>query len=201
MASEMPRRNRGIALNHFKFRFAFVRFIMQSAFAIQDSRDVVETLVLNPLLVTLYRYWRSLAPAGEVPRKCAFNPIDLPGAVWPRIFLLDILEGRQNYRVRLLGTYLVDACGRDLTGLHLVESEIPRIERSATWRMLPALVVEREPQYYFGPTSFRFGDVYQRIEQILMPLADDYGDVRYALGGLDFLEFCHAPRFKLANKS
>jgi hypothetical protein len=42
--------------------------------------------------------------------------------------------------------------------------------------------------------------MYQRVEQVLMPLADDRGDIRYAIGGIDFLEFCQAPRFGLAKR-
>lgn len=174
---------------------------MQSAAAKRSTEMVIDALVVNSLLATLYQYWRSLKRTDGVPLKQAFNPIDLPGSVWPRIFMLDILDGPENYRVRLLGTYLVDAYSRDLTGHRLVESEMPGITASATWRMLPALVAKREAQYYFGPTNFKFGDMYKRIEQVLMPLADDRGDIRYAIGGIDFIEFCEAPKFGTSRRN
>lgn len=146
--------------------------------------------IKSPLLEILFEYWEKLAANVGVPQKTIFNPIDVPGTVWPRIFIIDILEGVRNYRVRLLGTYLVDAYGQDFTGCNMNDGEIPRITQSATYRLLPKLQSSGLPQHYFGPTPFRYTDSYREVEQVLMPLADPIGRIAYAVGGVDYLGFC-----------
>ncbi|MCZ8310003.1 MAG: PAS domain-containing protein [Magnetospirillum sp.] len=142
------------------------------------------------LLETLFGYWESLNSRAGIPEKLSFNPIDIPGLVWPRIFMIDILEGLRNYRVRLLGTYLVDAYGQDFKGCRLDDDEIPRITQSATYRLLPKLQLSGKPQYFFGTTPFRYTDSYREVEQVLMPLADSTGRIAYAVGGVDYRGFC-----------
>jgi hypothetical protein len=72
----------------------------------------------HPLLATLDRYWWSIKPAGALPGRQHFDPLDLPRLL-PWIYLMDVVDapgGRRRYRFRLIGTGLVEKFQRDSTG-------------------------------------------------------------------------------------
>ena len=140
----------------------------------------------NEHIQALFAYWDALPKFLDSPRKTDFDPVDLAVKVWPRLFMVDILEGQNEYRLRLLGTYLVEAYGRDFTGARFVDSEIPNVTRSQTYRLLGDLVATQKPQHYLGPTEFRFITDYAICEQILLPLVDDKGRIAHVVGAIDF---------------
>jgi hypothetical protein len=132
----------------------------------------------------LFDYWSSLAPDGAIPLKQTFDIVNVPIAAWPHMFMIDILEGERNYRVRVCGTYIVSVYNRDFTGRRLVEEEIPHTTESVTYELLGRLVRDRRPLHYDGPSSFRFSGFKSPHEQIMMPLSDDSGRIVAALGAV-----------------
>ena len=142
---------------------------------------------INNILITdVLSYWRSLAPRDSIPFKDAFDPLGLRPLALPRVFLIDILAEERSYRLRLQGTYLVNAYGVDFTGRYMNDSEIPNVTKSRTYRLLHQIVASGEPQYDMGPTSFRFTDYYTDVEQVVMPLTDRSGRITHVVGAVDY---------------
>ncbi len=79
----------------------------------------------------LLDYWIACHPApAHLPARGDLDPLEIPPAVLPRLFLTEIVTAgdRHRYRLRLIGTALVQAAGRELTGWYVDE-----IERSADY--------------------------------------------------------------------
>ena len=134
----------------------------------------------------LLDYWQRLKRDRRMPCKREFDPLDLPPRVLPRLFLIEYLEGAANYRLRLMGTYLRDAYGREFTWRRLIEEEMPGVTKTMTYQLLGVMMKTGEPQYNLGPDRFRFFDTYSLVEQVLLPLADDNGRLGFAIGALDY---------------
>lgn len=143
-------------------------------------------LIRSPLLQCVQAYWDHLARVRSIPFRRDFSPLELPGKVWSRLFLVDIIRDGQSYRIRLMGEYIVSALGHNYTGCEFVESQIPGCQDMVTLRLLRRLTMTMLPQHYFGPTSFRTADWYSDVEQIIMPLCDDDGRLSVAIGAIDY---------------
>jgi hypothetical protein len=141
--------------------------------------------VRHAALATLLAYWESLA-GGRMPERGAFDPVDLPGEVWPRLFLVEFLPEAQDYRLRVQGSYIVDVYRRDFTGCRFVETEIPRITESVSFALLERMRGTGEPQYHFGRARFRTSEDFREVEELVLPLAGGDGRVAYAIGAIDF---------------
>jgi len=134
----------------------------------------------------LWSYWHRLARESRPPPKSRFDVVDLPADSWSRLILFDVLEGANSYRVRVMGTYLVEAYGSDFTGCLLVDSAIPRVTNSASYKLLPRVVESRAPQHYLGPCGFRLGPGFDDVAMVLLPLTDAGGRVAYAIGSIHY---------------
>jgi len=154
------------------------------------GQSSVKALVQHPLLKELYEYWERAGASGGRALKSKFDPVDLPAALWPRLHMIDVPERRVgSCRNRLLGTYVVDAVGKDFTGRRLVDDEIPSVSTSITYRLLQQLLASAQPQHYLGPPSFELSNRFAAHEQILLPLFDGAGALVVAVGALDYQGF------------
>jgi len=90
--------------------------------------DSVPAFVRHPGLAELFRYWRSLAPLGEVPRRRSIDPIDLR-AMLSNLQLLEIGATPDDLRYRLAGGLIVEAFGFEPTGLTRGEIKRARVAR------------------------------------------------------------------------
>ncbi|MBI3506987.1 MAG: PAS domain-containing protein [Proteobacteria bacterium] len=72
-------------------------------------------LIDQPILVELYRYWRSKFAGDRMPSRRAIDPVEIP-ALLPWIFLMDVGHLPLAFRYRLIGTGIVNFLGRDFTG-------------------------------------------------------------------------------------
>jgi hypothetical protein len=143
----------------------------------------------NPLLRNLFGYWQALSSSSGFAPKRDFDPINLPPALWPRLFFIEITDDESTYRFTLMGTYVADAIGRDLTGCHLTESEVPGINGSVSQRLLHRLTTTAEPQHYLGPPSFGATKQFPLHEQLLLPLTSETRLIHTVVGGIDYQGF------------
>lgn len=134
----------------------------------------------------LATHWSTLAKNGRPPLRERFTPLDLPARGWKNLYLLDVGPRSGEFRLRVHGTYLVDAAGTDFTGRRLNEDEIPGCTRTALYGMLPRAVSPGLPQYYKGETLFRMPDWMRGVEQVMCPLADAQGRVVSIIGAVEF---------------
>lgn len=134
-------------------------------------------------------YWQALGSSGGIALKSAFDPVALPPAAWPRLFMVEKPHGETAFRLRLMGTYVVGAIGTDFTGCRLLEAEIPGIMRSVTFNLVSRLFDANETQHYRGAPTFPLSLQYQLHEQVVLPLYGDASDIVAAVGAIDYAGF------------
>src|SRR5260370_40649224 len=69
----------------------------------------------NEKLARFFDYWLSIKPAGGLPGRQHFDPLDIPDLM-PRVWMLDVLREPLRYRYRLAGTKEVGTLEREVTG-------------------------------------------------------------------------------------
>lgn len=150
-----------------------------------QAKELLQRAV-NPAIRMGLEFYITVHPGDRLPQRRLLDPVALPPALLPHLFVIDVLPGGAGFRMRLMGTHQVGAYGRDFTGRRLVDAEIPGISRSATYAMLEPVARRGEPGYFRGPTAFRFQDDYETHEQVLLPFAGEGAEVAMICGVIHF---------------
>ena len=123
---------------------------------------------------TLYRLWLKKRAAvsaecrGELPGRGEFDPLEMPELL-PNLTLFDVERAPLRFRIRLVGTAIVSAMGKDTTGLYL--DQLDRIE--AVERRARELVESKGPYFLSDqPLSWTHRD-YKTYSVLGLPLASD----------------------------
>jgi hypothetical protein len=161
------------------------REALTAAFATEFAGSAKSGAIQCPLLRELMVYWESLRSGDELPRKRDFNPLNLSVEVWPRLFLIDIAD-TMDFRIRLLGTYVIAGLGQDFTGHRIADDDTPGASQSMAYRLLRELYAKQAPQHYVGPPKFGKTKRFNKCEQIYLPLIDDPGQICAAVGAIDY---------------
>lgn len=116
--------------------------------------------------------WRDkVSDDGRLPARGDFDPAEISASTLPYVTLFDVVrtENGLRFKIRLVGTGIVEATGRDTTGLFL--DEMPRtsqITERAEW-----MVVNRQPIYVENrPLTWTSRD-YKNYSALGVPLASD----------------------------
>lgn len=116
----------------------------------------------------LYRLWLGKRRGERLPGRRDFDPVEMPQLL-PYLTLFDVEHEPLRFRIRLVGTAIVGAMGRDTTGLYL--DALDRIEDVA--RRARELVLARRPFYHSGlPLTWTHRD-YRTYSVLGLPLAND----------------------------
>ncbi|MEQ9331206.1 PAS domain-containing protein [Thalassobaculum sp.] len=125
----------------------------------------------NPALRSLLEYWISIHPGDRLPARRHFDPLAVKQAL-PSLVLTDVERDPYRFKVRLMGTAVVSAMGKDLTGRYLDEAWPDAQDQP--------LIVDRievarsgQPSYRYGLTPTKFRLDFAPIERIYLPLAVD----------------------------
>jgi len=135
----------------------------------------------HPKIAAIHAYWQSRRPSPDrLPGRAAIDPAEIP-TLLPHIFLLDVIEHPLRMRYRLVGSTLVLAGGRELTGL-LMEEAHENFLTAPTYADYVACVRERRVGWRHGTTVFDWNREHVLIERLLLPLASDGATVDMILG-------------------
>jgi hypothetical protein len=146
---------------------------------------------LPPAFLGLVALWQAQRHGWAVPKRAAINPADLPPRLLPYMCVIERLAGPAGARLymRLAGSGVERAAGRAITGA-CVEDIEPMPADYADWlrKHLEAafthqLPVFAEGVFVSGPAEAR---ALLAIRKVLLPLAADTGDVRFALSAQTF---------------
>ncbi|MFP6773888.1 MAG: hypothetical protein VCE74_16365 [Alphaproteobacteria bacterium] len=152
-----------------------------SAEELQDPRNFSPADLHSEGQRAIYNWYLGQAAGGGIPMRRNFEPIDFP-IFLPFLVLVDVEEAPRRYRVRLVGTKVVDARGRDGTGDYYDEVDganlaIKRIED---------IIESREPRFEtdvpmtWSPKNFKIYSV------LSIPLSSDGAKVDKIMYCLDF---------------
>lgn len=122
----------------------------------------------HPKIRAIVDYWRSIHPkSGGLPGRQHFDPTDVPNLL-ANIWLIDAVREPLRFRLRLIGTLVVDYAGEDNTGRWLHE-RWPAFDDSAYVQV----VETRQPSWSRGPSRLRPEKEFYEIERVRLPLASD----------------------------
>ena len=149
----------------------------------ETYRRVADIAACRPELQALETLWQRMRGDRGLPSRRDFDPVEVPRLL-SRMFLIDVLPGaspERRYRVRLTGTELVVMLGRDWTGRFLHEfSDLAAADHLVG--VVDQVVADRMP-FIFSGNFYRPRDKSTcRSESILLPLAEDDGDVNMIIG-------------------
>lgn len=138
----------------------------------------------SALLRRVWEVWRGLPRSGDLPRRADFSPSLLAPEDLRFIVMVEVIDDGADFAYRLVGTGVVQAVGKEFTGLklsdHLDEHEVP--ELFADYRRA---VAQRAPTLFHGG-MLRFDKDWLAYERLSLPLVDEAGRVSVLLGAADF---------------
>lgn len=118
----------------------------------------------------LYQYWSDKRQSRPMPSRADIDPADIKDLL-PYLLLTDVHHDPLRVHFRLVGTAVVDAAGRDMTGQWLHEAEVAG--GAEIWlRHYERLVRERAPVCGCTRASLPGNDE-RSFEWILLPLSSD----------------------------
>ena len=129
----------------------------------------------------LYALWLGKYAPGRLPGRADFDPVGMPKLL-PHLTLFDVELEPLRFRVRLAGTYVVEAAGVEMTGRYL--DELEDIERTLDrCRRL----VETGMPYFHADVPLTWSPHHYKTYTVLgLPLAADGKTVDKILGALTF---------------
>jgi hypothetical protein len=120
----------------------------------------------------LYEHWHGLRPEpGLLPGRQHFDPLAVVGLM-PNLWMLGIEEETGRYRYRLVGTRMVEAMERDVTGQWYDEAH-PGATDHPMHAYLQARILGGIPTWRRGRPWLHVDPNIYEIEQVLLPLAKD----------------------------
>jgi hypothetical protein len=127
----------------------------------------------HPKLQRMYRYWQQVRPAPDLlPGRKHIDPLDIPELL-PGIWLLDVQREPFRLRYRLVGTRIVEAIGREVTGQWIDEAH-PHVLNIPNYAdRYRAIVTSGVPSRRRGQALLWQHEDYREIENMVYPLASD----------------------------
>lgn len=122
--------------------------------------------------------WEQLDDESHPPRKARLDPLRIPPHLWASILIYEAPR-RGGWIYRLVGTTIVNAFGRELTGLAVNEGSTDGAHRFYV-EALNRCRVERRPFVVEGTLFWERRD-HQPYVQSLCPLLDDAGEARFVV--------------------
>src|SRR5690349_9899342 len=145
--------------------------------------QIAMPVIANQQLRALADLWVSKRHGDALPSRSDFSDDDL--RPWfGNLLMVDVVEGPHRFRFRLMGTSLVDAASRELTGKFFDEADISGYEpdvlddyAEAVRTRAPVCKTRR-----YSPQPGAFMDHWRLYERLLLPLASDGKAVDRILG-------------------
>lgn len=100
-------------------------------------------VISDPLLRRLHQYWDHERGNHPMPTRGSVDPIKMR-YILGHLALIDVIQGRKDFRVRLHGTELVSRLGADFTGKTLDELPFADLRKHAL-RWFADVVERRAP--------------------------------------------------------
>jgi len=140
----------------------------------KPSRELDHPQTAGPKAI--FKLWKEKKGDREFPLKSELHPALLTRYL-SQIYLVDILDGGKDFRIRLFGSGVADLLGKDYTGMLL--SETPE---ELDWRgeIYGLCLKRRAPVFYLFELA-PFGRDAVVTENALFPLADSDGNLAHLL--------------------
>jgi hypothetical protein len=131
----------------------------------------------------LAAYWLSKKGRRRAPARADLDPVEIP-TLMPHILLIDVEAAPRRFRVRLMGTAVVNGLGRDLTGRYLDELALNEIQRAmfAEYRHVAQTGEPACATWEYTRDDGR----HVQFERLVLPLSRDGTTIDMLLSGIVF---------------
>jgi len=138
----------------------------------------------SPEIRQLVAYWNERRGERFAPSRADIDPTAIRW-ILPCLSMIDVIDGGQDFRFRLLGTRIVDGLGRDSTGRYFGEvyAGQPNVMERMRERMHRVMRL-KQPQYTRGTCYWQPDRAYKHFEDVNLPLSSDGTHVDIILGAL-----------------
>jgi hypothetical protein len=127
----------------------------------------------HPRCVAFAAYIERLAGPGRLPTRGMFEPTAIYRLL-PHVWIIDVQRDPLHFAVRLAGTKIVEALGRDVTGLSFAQA-FPGVGQAGDHERFVATVAARRGTWRRGRPFFDLGQAWAEVEDVVMPFAADDG--------------------------
>lgn len=138
----------------------------------------------DPDLLELYQLWQTKRGGRLMPSRSDFDPSEFRKLL-PTIQLYDVGRVEGTYKVRLVGSALVELAGRNNTGKPPGYG-LPESDARSIVEILNVVVRRRAPLFGRGHVHWISGKGYRKYEGCVLPLSDDDTSVNIILCALKF---------------
>jgi hypothetical protein len=147
----------------------------------REIRDRAQAREVQDLL----SYWIAIHPGDRIPARAAFDPMQIPRLL-PNLVLTDVERDPYRFRVRLMGTGIVEGMGGDFTGRYL-DGVWPDAGNQPLVRDRVEVAETGLPNYRYGrsPTPFKLD--FAALERAFLPFAANGTDVDVILSVIVYM--------------
>lgn len=146
---------------------------------VRVSRDQISSVSIKLAAPTLsitkglFDVWQRARGDAPLPQRAALN-IDTLKELMPYVYMIDVLDGGTDFRVRFMGSALVQMVGTDFTGERTsANADHPGVWRAETYRM-----VAKSGKPYFAAVDLSdFSREFTKTEAAILPVCDAAGHV------------------------
>ncbi|MDF1793038.1 MAG: PAS domain-containing protein [Thalassobaculaceae bacterium] len=126
-----------------------------------------------PEIGEIVGYWARITPPEGLPGRQHLDPSDIPNLL-PHLWMTDVFRDPWRFRIRLVGTAIVNYAGRDSTGKWCTD-QFPNFEQSDGYRDLVQCAGARKP--IFRTAKQLAADGPRQSQRVHLPLATDGREV------------------------
>lgn len=142
------------------------------------------------MLHDLLRYWIRIRGDAPMPRRSAFDPVDIPRLL-PNINLFEVVPPDNRLIARVVGTRIVEFYGGDYTGKYLDEIDFGS-SRDAVLDHHRSALAAAVPMA-FDHDFWNVRGALFAMERLILPLSEDGDRVSHLVAGLAFEEVDRTP--------
>ncbi len=126
---------------------------------------------ISPLLEQAMTYWRGIKGEAKFPLRADLVPEKIV-ALWPYIVMVDVINGGEDYFVRLFGQKLVDVYGEQ-TGRNMSDSTVPDLVWDRSKLLFDFCLANAAPSYAYWPVTSSKRRALIDVEALCLPLSSD----------------------------
>jgi hypothetical protein len=143
--------------------------------------DQNTSIVRDPVLVALYRYWQSKRADGRLPSRAEIDPGEIKNLL-PWIFIMGVGYEPRRFNYRLIGTAIVDFLRRDFTGKEINE-ELYGANAQKMTEIFNSAVDRRDATAVRCPVFYAPGREFFEVCWTMLPLSANGGVIDQLLCG------------------
>lgn len=138
-------------------------------------------------IARFHAYWRSLCPEGALPSREQVDPSDIKPLL-PNVIIVDIEQEPLRVRYRLVGTAVVAASRREITGRYLDELRFDRPDDRSLFEDGYRLLLETRMPVFGRIVWSALEDLSLLFESAIFPLSADGYSIDKAIAVEHFVD-------------